>query len=69
MDYDESLERIFGNMPITQIIASMPMKPYINPNPTESSPSSCLAKRGKRDNRELPHIANKPAQTITTCAA
>lgn len=69
MDSDEALERIFGNMPFPLIIAPMPKDPSSNPNPTESSPSSGLAKRGKRDNRELPHIANKPARTITTCAA
>ena len=32
----EALERIFGNMPVTPIIAHMPKKPNSNPNPTES---------------------------------
>lgn len=45
-----------------------PKDPSRNPNPMESNPSSCLAKSGKRDNSELPHIANKPARTTTTWA-
>ena len=34
----------------------------------ESNTSSCLAKSGKRDNSELPNIANEPALTTTTWA-
>jgi hypothetical protein len=68
-DSDEALGRNIGNMPIPLIIAPMPKDPSRNPNPMESNPSSPLAKSGKRDNSELPHIANKPARTITTWAA
>jgi hypothetical protein len=65
----EALGRNFGNIAIPLIMAPNPKDPRSNPKPIESSPSSCLAKSGKRDNSELPHIANKPERTITTCAA
>ena len=68
-DSTEALSRNFGNIAIPLINAPMPKDPRSSPKPIESSPIPWLAKRGRRDNSELPHTANKPERTITTCAA
>jgi hypothetical protein len=68
-DSIETLGRNFGKIAIPPIIAPVPKDPNSNPNPVESSPITCLAKSGKRDNNALLHNVNRPARTIKTCAA
>jgi hypothetical protein len=68
-DSTEALGRNLGNITIPPVIAPTPNDPNSSPKPVESSPNSCLAKSGKRDNKALLHNVNKPARIINTCAA
>ncbi len=54
---------------IPPIIAPAPNDPNRSPKPMESSPNSCFANSGNRDNKALLHNVNKPTRTINTCAA
>jgi hypothetical protein len=65
----EALGLNLGKITIPPIIAPTPYDPNNSPKPVESSPSSCFAISGKRDNKALLHNANKPARKINTCAA
>jgi hypothetical protein len=68
-DSTETLDRNLGKITIPPIIAPLPNDPKSNPKPMESSPKSCLAKSGRRDNKALLHNVNKPTRIINTCAA
>jgi hypothetical protein len=68
-DSTEALGRNLGKITIPPIIAPIPKDPNSSPKPMESSPNSCLAKSGKRDNNAPLHNVNKPARTINTRAA
>jgi len=68
-DSTEALDRNLGKITIPPITAPTPNDPSSNPKPMESSPKSCFAKSGSRDNKALLHNVNKPARIINTCAA
>ena len=69
-DSTDALGRNLDKIIIPPTIAPIPNDPNNSPNPVESSPNSCLAKNGKRDNNApLLHNVNKPARTINTHAA
>ena len=65
----ETIDLNFGNIAIPPITAPIPKDPNSRPYPMESSPSSCLAKNGKRDNNALLHNVNKPVRTINIWTA
>ena len=50
-DSTDTLGRNLGRITIPLTIAPIPNDPNSSPNSVESSPSSCLAKNGKRDNK------------------
>ncbi|MFZ0556739.1 MAG: hypothetical protein WAM26_15780, partial [Nitrososphaeraceae archaeon] len=68
-DSTEALCCNLGKITIPPIIAPAPNDPNRSPKPMESSPNSCFANSGNRDNKALLHNVNKPTRTINTCAA